>query len=130
MAILGDLEHRVMDVLWQAHEALSVRDVHSVVTKERDLAYTTVMTVLDRLAKKGVVGRARDGRQWLYVTVQSREGMVANQMLELLPEDDGGRRDALVALVRRLDSPDRDVLAETLAEDGGPWAQALAEGGR
>ncbi|GAB3706372.1 BlaI/MecI/CopY family transcriptional regulator [Mariniluteicoccus flavus] len=113
MAILGELEQKVMDVLWHAAGAQSVREVHGVLTGTRDLAYTTVMTVLDRLARKGLVERERDGRQWIYVPAQSRETLVADEVLELLGDDTDERRAVLAELVRRLDPADRQWLRET-----------------
>jgi predicted transcriptional regulator len=58
--------------------------VHALLTPERDLAYTTVMTVLDRLSKKGVVVRKLDGRAWLYRPAKSRAAEVTSEVLELL----------------------------------------------
>ena len=52
---MGDLEREVMTRLWDASEPLTVRQVHELLSRDRDLAYTTVMTVLDRLAKKNLV---------------------------------------------------------------------------
>lgn len=49
---LGDLERAVMDHLWSAPESQTVRQVHEALSARRDLAYTTVMTVLQRLAKR------------------------------------------------------------------------------
>ena len=72
MPILGDLEHAVMDVLWARAVPTPVRDVHEALARSREIAYTTVMTVLDRLAKKGVVLRRLDGRAWLYEPARSR----------------------------------------------------------
>lgn len=80
-----------MDVLWDADGAVSVREVHESLGQDRDLAYTTVMTVLDRLAKKKVVTRVRDGRAWQYSPAGSREEMTAATMrttLESLDTDD------------------------------------------
>lgn len=84
MAMTGELEQAVMDILWGRSEPLSVRDVHELLSIERDLAYTTVMTVLDRLAKKGLVLRNLDGRAWLYRPAKSRAAEVASEVLELL----------------------------------------------
>jgi predicted transcriptional regulator len=84
MAMTGELEQAVMDILWARSEPLSVRDVHELLSAERDLAYTTVMTVLDRLAKKGLVLRNLDGRAWLYRPAKSRAAEVASEVLELL----------------------------------------------
>ena len=60
---LGDLERVVMEHLWESvaehPEGVTVREVHTLFEGEREIAYTTVMTVLDRLAKKELVTRVR-----------------------------------------------------------------------
>jgi predicted transcriptional regulator len=91
---LGDLEREVMTQLWDAREPLTVRQVHERLSG-RDLAYTTVMTVLDRLAKKSVVVQERDGRAYRYAPAQSREQMTAGLMLDAL--GDTPDRDAALA---------------------------------
>jgi predicted transcriptional regulator len=69
--ILGPLEIRVMEVLWSAGQS-SVRDV--VEKLETRLAYTTVMTTLDRLFKKGMLDRQKSERAFLYLPrLSSRE---------------------------------------------------------
>ena len=97
---LGDLERAVMDVLWQRNEPLTVREVGRAL-HERDLAHTTVMTVLDRLAKKGVVARAREGRAWRYRPAASRESYVSELMFDALGQT-GDRDAALAAFVRSM----------------------------
>jgi predicted transcriptional regulator len=67
---LGSLERRVMDVVWSGGP-YTVREVQDRVQKP--IAYTTVMTTLDRLYKKGLVRRTRSGRAFLYTAAQSRE---------------------------------------------------------
>jgi predicted transcriptional regulator len=81
---LGDLEREVMTQLWESAGPLTVRQVHELVAHERGLAYTTVMTVLDRLAKKGVVTRQKADRAYLYTPAQTREEMTASVMLDAL----------------------------------------------
>jgi predicted transcriptional regulator len=81
---LGDLERVVMNVLWDAGEPLTVRQVHESIGPRRDLAYTTVMTVLHRLAKKGVVVEQKADRAYRYAATQSREQMTAAVMLDAL----------------------------------------------
>jgi predicted transcriptional regulator len=65
---LGSLEAEVMAVLWQADEPLPVRDVAGALNAGRvaPLAYTTVMTVMSRLAGKGLLARSRSGRRFVY----------------------------------------------------------------
>lgn len=98
MAGLGDLERDVMAQLWDAGEPLTVRQVHERLSAERDLAYTTVMTVLDRLAKKGVVSQQRADRAYRYAATQTREEMTAALMLDALhAAPDAATRDAALA---------------------------------
>ena len=78
---LGSLERQVMDVVWSA-EALTVREVRDRLP--RAVAYTTAMTTLDRLYKKGLVSRVRTGRAFVYSAAASREALetaVAQGML-------------------------------------------------
>jgi predicted transcriptional regulator len=91
---LGELERAIMDVLWEDPEPLTVRQVSGRLT-DRDLAHTTVMTVLDRLAKKGFARRERDGRAWRYRAAESREAYVTELMLNAL--DQTGDRQAALA---------------------------------
>lgn len=73
MRNLGPLESAVMSLLWNADEALSVRQVHEEL-RDRDLAYTTVATVLEKLHRKEWLDRERIGRVWFYrPRVQSSE---------------------------------------------------------
>jgi BlaI family transcriptional regulator, penicillinase repressor len=95
---LGELERAIMDVLWETTSPLTVRAVSERLT-ERDLAHTTVMTVLERLAKKGFALRERDGRAWLYRAAASREAYVTELMLSAL--DQAGDRQAALARFAR-----------------------------
>lgn len=101
----GALERDVMARLWASAEPLTVRQVHEQMRSGGDdLAYTTVMTVLDRLAKKGVVRQERDGRAYRYSPVQTREELTAALMLEALGSapDSSARDAALVHFVGRV----------------------------
>ena len=62
---LPDLELSCMKILWEAGD-LTVKEVRDRLHPQRPLAYTTIMTVLDRLARKGVVSRRKVGRAHLY----------------------------------------------------------------
>ena len=103
MAAMGELEQAVMDILWNRPDPLSVRDVHELLAHDRDLAYTTVMTVLDRLAKKGLVVRNLDGRAWMYRPANSRAAQIAAEMLDLMGRlSDDERREVLSKIVPAL----------------------------
>ncbi|TNY36740.1 BlaI/MecI/CopY family transcriptional regulator [Thermomonospora catenispora] len=116
---LGELERTVMEILWAREDAgegaATARDVSRALAGERDLAHTTVMTVLDRLAKKGFLTRERDGRAWRYRPTASRESYVAELMLGAL--DQTGDRDAALAhFVRSVSEDEVAVLRQVLDE--------------
>ncbi|GLZ55866.1 hypothetical protein Acsp07_54830 [Actinomycetospora sp. NBRC 106378] len=109
---LGELERAVMAQLWSAEEPLTVRDVHDRL--ERELAYTTVMTVLGRLAKKGLVRQERDGKAYRYAAASSREQMAAELMLDALGDVGEDRTAALVAFVDRVGPEEAATLRRAL----------------
>lgn len=79
---LGALENEIMRVLWARDRPLAVRDVLEAVNADRvtePLAYTTVMTVLNRLVGKDVLERTRQGRGYLYRSLARDEAGVAVQ---------------------------------------------------
>lgn len=69
--MLGPLEAEVMGLVWAAPGAVSVREIADGLNEDRrgKLAYTTVMTVMSRLAEKGVLTRVREGRGYRYEPV-------------------------------------------------------------
>lgn len=66
------LELECLKALWRLGNG-SVKDVRDVLTENRSLAYTTVMTVLDRLVRRGAVERKKGGRAFVYAAVLERE---------------------------------------------------------
>src|SRR6516225_1937780 len=115
-----------MDVLWDAVEPLTVRQVGLRLTN-RDLAHTTVMTVLDRLAKKGFARRERDGRAWRYRAAATREAYVTELMLNALDQT-GDRRAALARFARSVSQTEAAALRRALEALG--HSAALQDGAR
>ncbi|MBC6460364.1 BlaI/MecI/CopY family transcriptional regulator [Actinomadura sp. HBU206391] len=115
---LGELERAVMEVLWAHEDAggqpATAREVGRALAG-RDLAYTTVMTVLDRLAKKGFLRRTRDGRAWRYRPAASREGYVTELMLGAL-ELTGDRDAALAHFAQSVSGDEAEVLRRALED--------------
>ena len=111
---LGDLERAIMEVLWKTDSALTVRQV-STGLDERNLAHTTVMTVLDRLSKKGFARRERDGRAWRYRPAATREAYVTELMLTALDQT-GDRVAALARFAQSVSGPEAEVLRDALAD--------------
>jgi predicted transcriptional regulator len=80
----GALESKIMEALWSLGRAATVRDVLGELRGNRMIAYTTVMTVMDNLHRKGFLLRERDGRAYRYFPTSSREQYVAELMRDAL----------------------------------------------
>ena len=115
---LGDLERAVMDHLWAADQPQTVRQVHQALCAHRDLAYTTVMTVLQRLARKNLVAQIRDDRAHRYAATHGRDELVAGLMVDALAQaaNSGDREAALVHFVERVGVDEADALRRALAD--------------
>lgn len=114
----GDLERAVLDVLWDAEPGkwLTVREVHGALTGTRDVAYTTVMTVMERLSRKGHIVQRKDGRAYLYRPRASRSEMVAELLSDTLDDfSTHDRQSALVAFVEDASAADVAALRDALA---------------
>jgi len=111
----GELEARVLDVLWNTDEALTPREVHTALTSDRDLAYTTVMTILVRLWHKGLLHREPRGRAFAYRPVETRDESVASRMRALLAHA-GDRDAALTGFVESLPPAELDDLRRIIGQ--------------
>ncbi len=110
----GELETRVMDVLWDTDEWMTPAAVHTTITtKRRPLAYTTVMTILVRLWTKGMLHRRRDGRAFAYRPVATREEWAALRMHEFL-EAASDRNTVLSHFVDAIDAREAARLRQLL----------------
>jgi predicted transcriptional regulator len=102
-----------MEALWDRGGWSTPREVLELLDGERNLAYTTVMTVLVHLWKKGLLERRKDGRAYVYHPVQTREEWTASRMSELLAIATN-RTEALVHFVAEMGATDRDQLRRLL----------------
>jgi predicted transcriptional regulator len=84
MRQLGELEAKVMDRIWADERPVLVREILEELQGQRSLAYTTVMTVMDNLHRKGLLRRVREGRAYRYSAVQTKEAYTAKLMEEVL----------------------------------------------
>lgn len=80
---LGPLEAQVMEIVWSAGE-VTIRDIYDTVRKQRDLAYTTVMTVVHNLHKKDILKQRVEGNTHFYAASQSRSQFVRSRVAEVL----------------------------------------------
>lgn len=122
--LLGELELAIMRIAW-GRKSVTVRDVVAVLNKKRPLAYTTVMTVMGRLAEKGLLVAEKSGKTYLYRAAHTREqfeAQAAGRVVQSLITDFGGEV-ALNQFVKELAATNPGQLAR-LAE----LAQQAREG--
>jgi predicted transcriptional regulator len=112
----GDLETVIMDLVWDHDSPVTVRELLDELRQERAIAYTTVMSTMDNLHRKGWLARAKDGKAYRYTATASREEYSARLMREALADGGdtevvlrhfvaqigGAESEALRAVVRRL----------------------------
>ena len=103
-----------MDALWSADRSMAVKEVLEQVPGESSLAYTTVMTVLDRLHRKGMVLREKTGRAYLYRPTRSRATHTAELMEQALSAT-SDRGTALLRFVEKMPEGELDALRRAIA---------------
>src|SRR5216683_1004978 len=113
MRRFGELEAVIMDRLWEQGRPMLVREMVENLRSERPLAYTTVMTVMENLHRKGWLRRERDGRAWRYEPTGSRSGYTAALMNEAL-ETSADRRRALAHFALQMSPHDAALMREAL----------------
>ncbi|MBW6463209.1 MAG: BlaI/MecI/CopY family transcriptional regulator [Firmicutes bacterium] len=109
--VLGSLENEVMEIIWKKNCEVSVRDVLDALTKRRDLAYTTVMTIMGRLEEKNILEKRKVGNAFIFKPVLSREeftGQVVGGLIDDLLNDFSDT--AMSHFIRRVEEKDRSVL--------------------
>jgi len=111
VAALGDLEAQVMRRIWARGEPVTVRDILGDLRRDRPIAYTTVMTVMDNLRKKGWLRREPDGRAYRYEPLISGEEYSAGLMRQAL-EASADRPAVLMHFIGELSEEEADALHE------------------
>lgn len=113
MRRLGDLEQLVMERIWARTEPVAVREVLQDLAPQRTLAYTTVMTVMDNLRRKGILTREKHGRAYLYRSVVTREQHTASLMEDVLHAG-ADRETTLLRFVEQMSVEEAARLREVL----------------
>lgn len=107
-----------MDVVWSKQlTSFVVGDVLAVLEKQREIAYTTVMTTVTRLYEKGILERERDGKRYLYSPKLTRAEFMESTAREVLDEVVGGHQ-AIALLAEKVSEASADELddLETLIQ--------------
>jgi predicted transcriptional regulator len=113
----GDLEAIVMDRVWGHDDGVTVREVYEQLADTRPIAYTTVLSTLDNLHRKGWVRREREGKAFRYWATVTREERSANLMRAAF--DSGGDAAAVLAFfVDQMSAEESAQLKEALRHTG------------
>jgi predicted transcriptional regulator len=109
----GDLEAVIMHRVWEYGKPVTVRELFDDLSAERTIAYTTVMSTMDNLHRKGWLGRVKEGKAYRYTATASREEYSARLMREAL--DAGGDTEAVLShFVAQIDSGESEALRSVL----------------
>lgn len=108
---MGALESAVLDQVWRVPQGLTPREVLDRV--DEGLAYTTVMTILNRLWKKGYLDRSKDGRAYRYKALRTESEVIADRMASAL-QVAADRHASLAQFVQGLDAEDELMLRSLL----------------
>ncbi|MER6977424.1 BlaI/MecI/CopY family transcriptional regulator [Streptomyces carpinensis] len=110
---MGELEDAVMTRVWKWNRPVTVREVLEDLQRERSIAYTTVMTVLDNLHQKGWVRREAEGRAYRYEAVSTRAAYAAALMNDAWSQSDNAAA-ALVAFFGMMSEEQRQALRDAV----------------
>jgi BlaI family transcriptional regulator, penicillinase repressor len=113
---LAPLELDCMNTLWPMGQG-TVREIRDSLAARRPRAYTTIMTIMDRLARKGVVERRKVGRAYMYSPNLSAEEARAQALGQVIENFFGGSKEALLAQLAG-DAPRARAAVAALASDG------------
>jgi predicted transcriptional regulator len=124
---LGELEDAVMTRVWKWNRPVTVREVLEDLQRQRSIAYTTVMTVLDNLHQKGWVRREAEGRAYRYEAVSTRAAYAAALMNDAWSQSDNAAA-ALVAFFGMMSDEQRRALRDAVRIVEGTTEGRRAEG--
>ena len=105
----GELEAVVMHRVWEHDSPVTVRELFDELRRERAIAYTTVMSTMDNLHRKGWLDRVKEGKAYRYAAIASREEYSARLMREALVG--GGDTEAVLNhFVAQMEGDESEVL--------------------
>lgn len=108
--VFGALEKEVMNIVWQ-NKTSTVRDVHERIERRRSVAYTTIMTIMDRLFVKRILKRKKEGKTYQYTPYQNKDNFfrrASQKIVNALVEEFG--EVAIAQFVSQLDKVDENKL--------------------
>lgn len=119
--VLGELEREIMDFVWPSNQPVTVRSVFESISRDRKIAYTTVMTIMGRLVSKGVLVRKLKGSSYLYEPKVSKDKFVSKTVHNIFTSavSSLGQEATthFVKEIQKLDSKRRKELLEILDKE-------------
>jgi predicted transcriptional regulator len=110
----GDLESVIMHMVWDHKGPVTVRELFDELRQERSIAYTTVMSTMDNLHRKGWLARAKEGKAYRYTATASREEYSARLMREALV--DGGDAEVVLShFIAQIGTGESEALRSVLS---------------
>jgi predicted transcriptional regulator len=111
----GELEAEIMRVVWRSPEPIAIQTILDALGEQRRLAYTTVMTVTERLREKGWLTRVRHGRAYRYSAARTADDYTAALMGQAL-DASNDRTGALMRFAGQLTADEAAALRAALNE--------------
>ncbi len=109
--VLGALENEIMEIIWGKDDEVCVREVHEVLVGRREIAYTTVMTIMGRLTDKKLLHKRKAGNAFYFQPSVTREEFtekVVGSVLDALLEDFAEA--TMAHLAGRVSARDRETI--------------------
>ena len=110
---LTPAEYEIIQILWNDTSSLPVSQVLEVLRHKKSVAYTTVMTLLDKMARKGSLERMKRGKAYYYHPRVKRSGVLSFLVQEFADQYFDGEEEKLIAFVQRQNSPSHDRVEES-----------------
>ncbi|MBS4031097.1 MAG: BlaI/MecI/CopY family transcriptional regulator [Clostridiales bacterium] len=111
--ILGNLESDIMDIIWRVECEVCVRDVFEELASRREIAYTTVMTIMGRLTDKNLLKKRKEGNTSYFVPAMTREEFAENVVVNVVDSLLEDFADATMAhFIARVGNKDRETIAK------------------
>ncbi len=110
-----DVELSFLKVLWE-HGPCTVRQVHEILSREKDMGYTTALKMLQTMHEKGLVSRDESERSHVYAAARDRQVTQRGMLKELLDKVFGGSAKELVMMAMQEGSGQDKVAIQELLE--------------
>ncbi|WFE67713.1 BlaI/MecI/CopY family transcriptional regulator [Thiomicrospira sp. R3] len=107
--LLGDLEVQVLECLWQLEQA-SVKEVYEQAGSARGISSNTIQSTLERLYRKDLLARSKQGREYIYTPQVTREDLMANLIHDVFGRFNSNSQSSVAAILQAAETLDQSTL--------------------